>query len=87
MRESLRARCESVADRIDRSVPMTKDELEQVARRTIEEADLPEAYLGWVMVMISSAFWRHELRAVPPERRLFLVAALPEACRGLSRRL
>ena len=25
MRESLRARCEQVADRLDRSVPMTKD--------------------------------------------------------------
>ena len=73
MRESLRARCEAVADRLDRSVPMTKDELEQVARRTLEEADLPEAYVGWVMVMISTAFWRHALRAVPPERRLFLL--------------
>ncbi|MEL6106547.1 MAG: DUF116 domain-containing protein, partial [Planctomycetota bacterium] len=73
MRESLRARCEEVADRLDRSVPMTKDELEQVARRTLEEADLPEAYVGWVMVMISSSFWRHQLRSVPPERRLFLL--------------
>ena len=73
MRESLRARCEAVADRLDRSVPMTKDELEQVARRTLEEADLPETYVGWVMVMISSAFWRHELQSVPPERRLFLL--------------
>lgn len=73
MRESLRARCEAVADRLDRSVPMTKDELEQVSRRTLEEADLPETYVGWVMVMISSAFWRHELQAVPPERRLFLL--------------
>ncbi|WP_390631149.1 DUF116 domain-containing protein [Roseiconus lacunae] len=73
LRESLRDRCEQVADRIDRSVPMTKDELEQVARRTLEEADLPEAYLGWMMVMISSAFWRHELKSIPPERRLFLL--------------
>ena len=73
MRESLRARCEEVADRLDRSVPMTKDELEQVARRTLEEADLPEAYVGWVMVMISTSFWRHQLRSVPPERRLFLL--------------
>ncbi|MEL7336890.1 MAG: DUF116 domain-containing protein, partial [Planctomycetota bacterium] len=73
MRESLRARCEDVADRLDRSVPMTKDELEQIARRTLEEADLPEALVGWVMVMISTAFWRHALESVPPERRLFLL--------------
>ncbi|MEO1615156.1 MAG: DUF116 domain-containing protein [Planctomycetota bacterium] len=73
MRDSLKARCEAVADRLDRAVPMTKDELEQVARRTLEEADLPESYLGWVMVMISSSFWRHALESVPPERRLFLL--------------
>ena len=73
MRESLKARCEAVADRLDRDVPMTKDELEQVARRTLEEGDLPESYLGWVMVMISGAFWRHALKSVPPERRLFLL--------------
>ena len=73
LRESLRARCEEVADRLDRSVPMTKDELEQVARRTLEEADLPESLVGWVMVMISTSFWRHALEGVPPERRLFLL--------------
>ncbi|QEF96930.1 All-trans-nonaprenyl-diphosphate synthase (geranyl-diphosphate specific) [Stieleria maiorica] len=73
LRESLRARCEQVADRLDRSVPMTKDELEQVARRTLEEADLPESLVGWVMVMISTSFWRHALEGVPPERRLFLL--------------
>jgi geranylgeranyl pyrophosphate synthase len=73
MRESLRARCQQVADRLPRDVPMTKDELEQVARRTLEEADLPESYVGWMMVMISGAFWRESLKSVPPERRLFLL--------------
>ena len=47
--------------------------MEQIATRTLEEADLPESYLGWVMVMISSAFWEDALSAVPPERRLFLL--------------
>ena len=54
-------------------MPLTKDDMEKVARRTLEEADLPEGYLGWVMVMLSTAFWREELKAVPPERRLFLL--------------
>ena len=39
----------------------------------LEEADLPEGYLGWMMVMISSAFWKGPLSSVPPERRLFLL--------------
>ncbi len=73
MRESLRDRCAQIASHLPRDVPMTKDEMEQVARRALAEADLPEGYLGWMMVMISSAFWRESLKAVPPERRLFLL--------------
>jgi geranylgeranyl pyrophosphate synthase len=73
LRDSLRARCEQIAARLDRSVPLTKDQIEQIARAALQEADLPEGYLGWMMVMISSAFWKDALAAVPPERRLFLL--------------
>ncbi len=73
MRESLRDRCREVADRLDHDHPLTKDEMEQVARRMLTEADLPEGLLGWTMVNISSAFWRTQLSSVPPERRLFLL--------------
>jgi geranylgeranyl diphosphate synthase type II len=73
LRESLRARCAEVALRIDRSVPLSKDQMEQIARRALEEADLPEQYLGWMMVMISSEFWKDSLASVPPHRRLFLL--------------
>ncbi len=52
---------------------MNKDDMEKVARGMIEEADLPEGYLGWLMVMLSSSFWKDSLAAVPPERRLFLL--------------
>ncbi|MEM9644876.1 MAG: polyprenyl synthetase family protein [Planctomycetota bacterium] len=54
-------------------MPLTKDEMEKVARRTLEEADLPEGYVGWVMVMLSSEYYREQLASVPPERRLFLL--------------
>ena len=73
LRESLRARCADIASRLNRDVPMSKDDMEKVARRALEEADLPEGYLGWMMVMISTAFWEDSLKAVPPERRLFLL--------------
>ncbi|TWT93689.1 DUF116 domain-containing protein [Neorhodopirellula pilleata] len=73
MRESLRDRCREVADRLDHDHPLTKDQMEVVARRMLEEADLPEGFLGWTMVNISSAFWRKQLSSVPPERRLFLL--------------
>ena len=55
LRESLRARCEEVAARLDPDVPVNKDEMERIARATLAEADLPESYLGWTMVMISNA--------------------------------
>ena len=71
LRESLRDRCNEVASKLDHASPLSKDQMEQVARRTLEEADLPERYLGWMMVMLSSGFWKDSLAAVPPERRLF----------------
>jgi geranylgeranyl pyrophosphate synthase len=73
LRESLRDRCNDIAARLDHASPLTKDQMEQVARQTLEEADLPERYLGWMMVMLSSGFWKDALAAVPPERRLFLL--------------
>lgn len=52
---------------------MTKDELEQVARQLLAAEELSEGYLGWVMVVLSSEFWRDAVASVPPERRLFLL--------------
>ncbi|WP_164100653.1 polyprenyl synthetase family protein [Candidatus Laterigemmans baculatus] len=72
-REALRQRCRDVAARMDKSVPLGKDEMERVARRLLEEAGLPEGYVGWTMVMLSSEFWAESIAAVPPERRLFLL--------------
>ena len=73
MRQSLRDRCADVASRLPRDYPMTKDELERIARQMLDEADLPEGLLGWTMVMISSEFSRPGLQNVPPHRRLFLL--------------
>jgi geranylgeranyl pyrophosphate synthase len=52
---------------------MTKDELEQASRGLLSSLGLPEGYLGWTMVVLSSAFWRDAVATVPPERRLFLL--------------
>ncbi len=73
MREQLKAKCGEVASRLDRSRPMTKDEMESVARRLLEEEDLPESYVGWAMVMLSSAFYEDQVAATDPSRRLFLL--------------
>lgn len=73
LRESLRIKCREVAARLNKDLPPTKDELEQIARRTLEEAGQPEGYLGWAMVMLSSEFFRDSVASIPPSRRLFLL--------------
>lgn len=72
-RESLRQRCADVAAKLDKSVPLDKTELERVSRGLLEDAGLPEGYVGWTMVVLSSEFWRDQVAATPPERRLLLL--------------
>ena len=73
LRDSLKLRCEQVAARLDKTRPLSKDGMEQVARQLLSEDNLPEGYLGWIMVMLSSAFYRDQVAATDPKRRLFLL--------------
>jgi geranylgeranyl pyrophosphate synthase len=73
LREKLRARTLQVAEGLDKSRPLAKDEMETVARALLEEQGLGEGYLGWTMVALATAFWRDQVAAVPPSRRLFLL--------------
>lgn len=73
LREKLRAKCREVASRMNKDLPPTKDELEVVARRTLEEIGLGEGYIGWIMVILSSEFFRDSVASIPPSRRLFLL--------------
>lgn len=73
VREQLQERCRQVAGRLDKSRPLAKEEMEQVVRRMLAEAGQPESYVGWAMVVLASEFWRDQVAAVPPSRRLFLL--------------
>lgn len=73
LREQIRRRCAETAARLDKSQPLSKDEMERVARAILEDLGLPEGFVGWTMVMLASEFWRDAVAAVPPERRLFLL--------------
>jgi geranylgeranyl pyrophosphate synthase len=73
LREQLKAKCAAVASRMDKSRPLGKEEMEQVSRALLAEAGLAEGYVGWVMVVLASEFWREQVAAVPPSRRLFLL--------------
>ena len=73
LRDRIRLRAIEIAARLDKSRPLGKDEIEAISRRLLEEIDLPESYLGWTMVTLSSAFWRDQVAAVPHSRRLLLL--------------
>ena len=73
LRERIRKCCYEVADKLDKGRPLSKDEMESVARSLLEKHDLPEGYLGWTMVVLASAFWHEQVAVVPPERRLLLL--------------
>jgi geranylgeranyl pyrophosphate synthase len=47
--------------------------MEAVARKLLGEMNLGEGFVGWVMVMLASAFWQEQVAGVPFSRRLFLL--------------
>ncbi len=73
LRDRLQQACRDYALTLDRSRPMAKDQLEQASRDLLAKQGLGEGYVGWIMVVLSSEFWRDSVASVPPERRLFLL--------------
>jgi geranylgeranyl pyrophosphate synthase len=73
LRERLKAECEQVAGKLEKSVSLTRKQMETAARRLLASLQLPEGYVGWTMVMLSSAFFREAVAATPPTRRLLLL--------------
>ncbi len=73
LREQLKKRCVEVAAKLDKTYPLTKDQMESVARTTLNDLELPEGYVAWTMVILASEFWRDQIAASPPSRRLFLL--------------
>lgn len=80
VRDRIRARCRELAARLDKSQPLTLDEMEQLARGVLGELAFAEGFVGWTMVALASEFWRDQVAAVPPARRLLLLPhCLPRA--------
>ncbi len=73
LRDRIRDRCIEVAQRLDKSNPLTRAEMERIARAMLDDLGLPEGYAGWTMVMLASEFWRDQVAAIPPSRRLCLL--------------
>jgi len=82
LREAIRRGADRVVAGLDRAEPLDKYALGAHARAILEELDQPEAYLGWTMVALGSAFWREGVAATPYPRRLLL---LPKCMRDAER--
>ena len=63
VREQIRARCRELATRLDKSHPLTHDEMEQWARAVLAQLGLAEGFVGWTMVAVASEFWREQVAA------------------------
>lgn len=73
MRDRVRARVAVFGKTLDRSKPLTKQGLQAMAEGLLRDMELPQQYLGFMMVMISNEFWREQVSAIAPNRRLFLM--------------
>jgi geranylgeranyl pyrophosphate synthase len=72
-RERIRAEALARAARLDRSRPLSRQAIERCARSILADLGLAEGYCGWAMVAVATAFWRAQVEAIPPSRRLLLL--------------
>lgn len=73
LRDRLRAACRETAAGLDKSRPLSKDEMERIVRDLLAREGQPEGFVGWTMVMMATAFWEDQVASIPPSRRLFLL--------------
>jgi len=73
LRETVRGHCCELVAHLDKSVPLSKGDWERQARELLSSLGFAERYLGWTMVVLASEFWRDQVAAIPPQRRLLLL--------------
>ncbi|MHB8898229.1 MAG: polyprenyl synthetase family protein [Thermoguttaceae bacterium] len=73
LREKIRAAAEARVAQLDRSQPLLRQRIDALSREVLAALDLPDSYLGWTMVVLSSAYWRTRIEATPYARRLLLL--------------
>ena len=73
VRDRIRAAVESFVRPLDKSKPLTKDSTREMAESVLKPLGLGESVLGFTMVMLTNAFWRDQVAAIPFHRRLMLL--------------
>jgi len=72
-REQIRRLAAELAAELDKTRPLSRHEMETHSLSLLGRLNLPEAFLGWTMVALASAFWCEQVAAVPYHRRLLLL--------------
>ncbi|MFH1265132.1 MAG: DUF116 domain-containing protein [Planctomycetota bacterium] len=72
-RERIRNAAFSLAAQLDKSRLLARHEMDAHARSILAALSLSEAYVGWTMVALGTAFWRDQVMPVPTSRRLLLL--------------
>lgn len=73
VRDSIRQEAERRARRLADEEHVGRARIEQVSRELLRDLGLADAYLGWTMVAVGSAFWRPQVMQIPYQRRLLLL--------------
>jgi geranylgeranyl pyrophosphate synthase len=73
LRDRVRAEAARVGLNLDRSKPLTRPALQQMAEELLRQMGLGEQYLGFTMVCLTNEFWREQIQAVDFKRRLLLL--------------
>lgn len=73
LREKIRAAVQAKVAGLDRSQPLARHRTDAYTREVLADLNLPDTFLGWTMVILSSAYWQDRIEATPFQRRLLLL--------------
>lgn len=72
-RDRIRDAAAAAVAKLDKSTPPTRDMTRDMADALLASLGLGDQYLGFTMVMLTNAFWRDQVAAIPFHRRLMLL--------------
>ncbi|MFM8274931.1 MAG: polyprenyl synthetase family protein [Gemmata sp.] len=73
VRDRIRTEVEKFCAALDKSKPLTRESTREMAEGVLKTLGLGESCLGFTMVMLTNAFWRDQVAAIPFSRRLMLL--------------
>ena len=73
LRDTVRSAVQTFCATLDKSKPLTREFSKDSSEAILSKLHLGGQYLGFTMVMLTNAFWRDQVAAIPFHRRLMLL--------------